>query len=103
MAEAFTYKLTTESEIFSFDFSQVLTPSETITTATCSVLVVDGVDGNPSSILSGFTSISGAVASIRVVGGLTGVTYRLVMTITTSYGNTYTALGDIPVYDPSLV
>jgi hypothetical protein len=103
MAEAFTYKLTTESELFSFDFSQVLSPTETISTASCSVLVMDGTDTNPNAILSGGATISGSKANQRVKDGISEVTYRLVMTITTSATNTYTAVGDIPVYDPSLV
>jgi hypothetical protein len=103
MADAFTYKLTTESELFSFDFSQVLAATETISTANCSVLVVDGEDTNPSSILTGTVSISGSKASIRVIDGISEVTYRLVMTIVTSSTNTYTAVGDLPVYDPSLI
>jgi hypothetical protein len=104
MADAFTYKLTTESELFSFDFSQVLAATETISTASCSVLVVDGYDPSPpSNILSGSPSISGSKASIRVTGGVSEVTYRLVMTIVTSSTNTYTAVGDLPVYDPSQI
>jgi len=103
MAEAFTYKLTTESELFSFDFSQVLAASETISTASCSVLVMDGTDTNPNAILSGSATVSGSKANQRVQNGVSEVTYRLVMTITTSASNTYTAVGDIPVYAPDLV
>jgi hypothetical protein len=103
MAEAFTYKLTTESELFSFDFSQVLAASETISTASCSVLVMDGTDANASAILSGSATVSGSKANQRVQNGVSEVTYRLVMTITTSASNTYTAVGDIPVYAPNLV
>jgi hypothetical protein len=65
--------------------------------------VVDGDDPNPSSILTGTVSISGSKASIRVLGGISETTYRLVMTIVTSSTNTYTAVGDLPVYDPSLI
>lgn len=103
MAEAFTYKLTTENELFSFDFSQVLAASETLTTASCSVIVISGTDSNPSAILSGSAAITGPKASQRVTAGISEVTYRLIMTVTTSAGNTFTAVGDLPVYDPSLV
>ena len=103
MAEAFTYKLTTETELFSFDFSQVLSASETISTASCSVILMNGTDASPSLILSGSASISGSKANQQVTGGVSECTYRLVMTITTSSSNTYTAVGDIPVYSPSLV
>ena len=103
MADVFTYKLTTESELFSFDFSQVLAPSETLSTATCSVTLMNGTDSNPSAILYGSAAISGSKASQRIYNGVSECTYRLVMTVTTSAGNTFTAVGDLPVYDPSLV
>ena len=103
MADSFSYKITTESELFTFDFSQVLSPSETISTATCSVIVMNGVDPNPSTILVGSTVIVNSTASQRVANGISEVTYRLEMTITTSQGNTYTGVGDLPVYDASLV
>ena len=103
MAEAFTYKLTTENELFGFDFGQVLSPSETLTTASCSVIIMSGIDNNPSAILTGSAAITGSVANQRVTGGLSEVTYRLIMTVTTSLGNTFTAVGDLPIYDASLV
>jgi hypothetical protein len=103
MADVFTYKLTTENELFSFDFSQVLGPAETLSTATCTVIVMNGTDTNPSAILFGGANITGQKANQRVYNGISEVTYRLIMTVTTSAGNTFVGLGDLPVYDPSLV
>ncbi len=103
MADSFSYKITTESELFTFDFSQVLSPSETISTATCSVIVMNGIDPSPSAILSGAAVIVNKTASQRVANGISEVTYRLEMTITTSQGNTYVGIGDLPIYDASLV
>lgn len=103
MAESFSYKLTTENELFSFDFSQVLSTGETINSATCTVLVKDGTDPSPSSILVGSAVVVGAKASQRISGGISEVTYRLVMTVVTSLGNTYTATGDLPVYATDVV
>lgn len=103
MADTFTYKLTTENELFSFDFSQVLAPSETLSTASCSVTLMNGTDSSPLAILYGSATISGSKANQRVYNGVSECTYRLVMTVTTSAGNTFTAVGDLPVYDPSLV
>jgi len=101
MAESFSYKFTTENKPLSFDFSQVLTTGETLSTASCSVIVIDGVDANPSNILSGGASIIGSKIYQQVQYGTAGVTYRLVATVTTSDGNTLVALGDLPVYSPS--
>jgi hypothetical protein len=98
MAESFSYKITTESELFTFDFTQVLSPSETISTATSAVIVMNGVDTNPNDIIVGSTVISGQTASQRIANGVNEVTYRLSMTITTSQGNTYVGVGDLNIY-----
>jgi len=103
MAESFSYKLTPESQLFSFDFSQVVQASETILAATCTAIVKDGTDPDPTAILVGSPSISGSKASQRIAGGISEVTYRIEMTITTSQGNIYVGVGDLAVYDPSLV
>lgn len=103
MADSFSYKITTESELFTFDFSQVLSSSETISTATCTAIVMNGTDPSPSSILVGAAVISNRTASQRVANGVSEVTYRLQMTITTSLGNTYVGVGDLPVYSADLV
>jgi len=103
MAESFSYKITTESELFTFDFTQVLAANETILTATCAVIVMNGIDPNPSAILQSTAIIVNKTASQRVVAGLAEVTYRLEMTITTSLQNTYVGVGDLTVYDASQV
>jgi len=103
MAESFSYKFITENKPLSFDFSQVLVTGETLSTASCSVLVMDGVDANPSNILDGAASIIGSKIYQQVQDGVAGVTYRLVATVTTSVGNTVVAIGDLPVYSPDEV
>jgi hypothetical protein len=99
----FTQKLTTESELFTFDFSPVLLTGETLTGATCTAVTQQGTDTNPSAILSGAVFTNVGKATQRVIGGVDDNTYRLIMTVTTSNGNTYTATGDIPVYAPTSV
>lgn len=103
MAESFSYKFTTEVKSLSFDFSQVLASGETLSTAVCTVLVIDGIDPTPSGLLSGAASIVGSKIYQQVRNGTTGVTYRLVATVTTNAGNTLVALGDLPVYSPDEV
>jgi len=98
MAESFSYKITTESELFTFDFTQVLSPSETISTATCTVIVMNGDDPTPNNIIVGAAVINNQTASQRIANGVNDVTYRLVMTITTSQGNTYVGVGDLNIY-----
>lgn len=100
MSGIFSYKLTTENELFTFDYAPVLTSTETISTATCTILVKDGEDPNPQDIKVGSPTIGGTKVVQRVSGGLNGVTYRLQMTVTTSLANTYTLVGDLPIYSP---
>ena len=100
MSAAFSYKITTENEQFTFDFTPVLGTSETLTAATCVVEVKEGTDPSPNSIKVGTATISGSKAAQRIYNGLDGVIYRLEMTVTTSLGNVYTLVGDLPVIAP---
>ena len=103
MGNQFTYKLTTENEIFTFDFNPILQNGETLSTATCTAITSQGTDTNPSAILVGSPVASLGKATQRVSGGLNENIYRLIMTVTTSASNTYTLTGDLPVYDPASV
>lgn len=98
---AFSYKLTTENEQFTFDFSNVLATSETISTASMVVTVQDGTDATPSAILSGSPVINGSRVAQRIYNGLDGVTYRLALSVTTSLTNVYTSVADLPVIAPT--
>lgn len=103
VAESFTYKITTESELFSFDFNPVLQVGEELTSATCEANVMNGTDPNPELILSGTPVCAAGKATQRVIDGVSEVTYRLIMTAETNQGNTYVCVGDLPVYDADLV
>jgi hypothetical protein len=103
MADTFSYKIPTESELFTFDFTQVLAPGETISTASCTILVMNGVDPNANDMLAGAPVIIDAASSQRVIAGLSEVSYRLIMTITTSQLNTYVGVGDFLVLNADLV
>lgn len=93
----FSYKLTTENEQFTFDFSNVIALGETITGATMNVEVVEGTDPSPSSIMVGLPIVNGSRVAQRIAGGLDQVTYRLELTATTSLTNVYTSVADLPV------
>jgi hypothetical protein len=100
MSNSFSYKITNDSEQFTFDYTPVMGASETITAATCTVAVKEGTDPNASSILVGSPSWLGFKVTQRISGGLDGVTYSIQMTITTSLSNIYTVVGDLPVLAP---
>lgn len=97
MAASFSYKITSENEQFTFDYSTVMATGETISTATCVVTVQNGTDPSPSSILVGTPVVSGQLAAQRIYNGLDGVIYRIAMTVTSSLSNTYTIVADLPV------
>jgi hypothetical protein len=103
MADTFSYKIPTESALFTFDFSQVLEPTETISTAVCTIIVMSGVDANADDMIVNAAIIDGQTAMQRIEGGVSEVSYRLVMTVTTSESNTYVGVGDISVYGAELV
>lgn len=103
MAGSFSYQILGESELFTFDYSLVLEPGEIITSASSNVIVMNGSDPTPNAILVGSPGIVGAKVSQRITGGVNETTYRLEMTANTSLGNIYIAVGDLPIYDASLV
>jgi len=100
MSASFSYKITTENEQFTFDFSPIMASSETISSATSTVEVVSGNDSNPTDILVGSPVVSGQVVAQRISGGLDGVIYRIEVSATTSLTNVYTIVADLPVLAP---
>ena len=100
MSASFSYKITTENEQFTFDFSPIMASTETISSASCNIEVVSGDDSSPNSIKVGSPAISGQTVAQRISGGLDGVIYRIEMTATTSLTNVYTIVADLPVLAP---
>ena len=100
MSQAFSYKLTTENEQFTFDFSQLLASGETISSTSMVIEVKEGTDSNPSAMMLGTPVVNGSQVAQRLYGGLDSVTYRLELSITTSLTNVYTAVADLPVLSP---
>jgi len=94
----FTSKFTTESELFSFDFNPVLSTGETLSTATCTAVTIQGDDPNPSAILSVLTCHQPWKSNSKgywrfLTGESLSVGDDLVQL---SASNTYTCTGDIP-------
>jgi len=84
----FTPKRIQETEIFSVDYTALLGTGETITSAVWTNSVKEGTDASPSSMVSGFASITGAVVSQKLTGGVAGVYYWPICTAVTSAGQT---------------
>jgi len=90
-------KLLGETKTVTFDFTSQLAVGETISTKSCTAAVYSGTDASPSSIISGAASSSGAVVSQNITGGVAGVIYTVVCTITTSAGQTLMLAGFLTV------
>ena len=81
-------KLAGETRNYAFDFASGLASGETISTKVVTATVYSGTDASPSSIVSGAASSSGSVVTQAITGGVVGVIYELLCTITTSTGQT---------------
>ena len=85
-----------------FDFTSRLAASETISTQVCTASVYSGTDPSPSSLIAGAATASGTIVTQKVIGGIAGVIYELLCTITTSTGQTLQLMGYLAVV-PDLV
>ncbi len=75
-----------EQEYFGFDFEALLRSGETIASTEWTMAVEEGVDPTPSAMLSGAETQSGSIVEHKIVGGVSGVTYKLHCAATTSSG-----------------
>lgn len=81
----------------SFEFLSQLAPGETISTQVVTSTVWSGTDASPSSMISGSASASSTRVSQKITGGVVGVVYYLLCTITTSAGQTLQQAGFLAV------
>jgi len=82
----FDPKLLGETKTYQADFTSDLALGETISIATFTATTYSGTDASPSSIISGSATISGAVVSQKITGGVLGVIYELLCTVITNAG-----------------
>ena len=73
-----------------FDFTSLLAAGETLSTQSATATVYSGTDANPSTLVSGSATASGAVVTqlITLAGKPAGTVYELLCTATTSAGQT---------------
>ena len=81
-------KLAGETVKMVFDFTSRLAAAETISTQNVAASVYSGTDASPSAVVSGAATASGAQVTQTLTGGVAGVIYKLVATITTSLSKT---------------
>ena len=88
--EIFEAKPPTDTKNFFCDFTSDLAVGEPISTQVVAATVYSGTDANPSAIISGSATASGAEVTQKITAGTLGVLYTLLCTITTSLGQTLT-------------
>ena len=93
----FSPKLQGETVTKTFEFVSALAAGETISTQSVTCTVWSGVDSSPSSMISGSASASGTTVTQKITGGVVGVVYYLLCTITTSSGQTLQSAGFLAV------
>jgi len=71
-----------------FDFSGKVPAGGSISSATVTAAVYSGVDANPSALISGADSISGAIVTQELTAGVAGVIYELTCEALLSDGQT---------------
>jgi len=81
---SFSPKTPAAEEFFGFNFVKQLPAGETISSAEWTITVKQGVDPNPSAMLSGSPVISGTKVTQKIVGCVDGVQYCLTCTATTN-------------------
>lgn len=74
---AFSPKQAAEVVDLTVNFTYLLQPSETISSATCYIAVQTGTDVNASSVIFGEPSINASLVTQRIRGGVANTTYAL--------------------------
>ena len=97
IVDSFDPKRVDEDWVIGFNFVQRLASGETISTATYTATVFQGVDVSPNDIISGSATITGTRAIQLVINGVDGVTYQIQCEITTSQGQRRDGVGLLTV------
>jgi hypothetical protein len=97
MMQAFPAKDPGETITYTFDFSDVLADGETIASATISIRTVTGTDATPAALLSGAHQLVTPQVMQMITGGVSGVTYSLKATVTTSGNHVFVSAAPVPV------
>lgn len=85
----FPSKSVGETLQYSFNFLDKLQFGEAINGASVNVVVTSGIDPTPSAMLVGAPSFTATTASQDITGGVPGVIYTLVCTVTATNFHNY--------------
>lgn len=98
MTTTFDPKRPDETELFAADFARLLGSGETLSTATCKVILADdATETDIGAMKSGSTTVNGTRALQRITGGTDGLIYTVIFTVTTSQSQTLVESRDLPI------
>lgn len=83
--------------VLSFGFARLLAPGATLSAPVVSVLVKDGADPAPGSLIDGLATVDGSNVLQKVRAGVAGTVYALRCKAQTSDGQTLVLAADLPV------
>lgn len=86
-----------EKLTLSFDFTNALVASETITSAVISVSVKSGTDATPANFLDGANQVLGSAVLQNIKAGIDQVSYLVRCVATLSTGRVLVLAGVVPV------
>ncbi len=95
---AFSPKQVAEIVDLSVNFTYLLSPNETITSATCFATVYQGSDPSPTSVLFGSPTINASLITQRVRAGLASTAYYLSFGALTSNSQYFVETHTIAVF-----
>jgi hypothetical protein len=90
----------TETLPFTIPFSDVLQYGEAINGASVSVVVLSGVDANPSAMLASAVTYTSNTVTQVITGGVAGVTYMVIFLVTGTNSHNYVKEGKLVVTTP---
>lgn len=100
MRTVLNQKLSGEAKNYMFDFSADLAVGETISGSSCSASIYSGATGT-AALTIGSASVSGGVVTQAFSGGTAGAIYSVLVSVTTSAGQTLNRSGFLAIWpDP---
>lgn len=90
-----------EVQSYTINFSDRLQYGESINGAATTASVFTGTDPSPASILSGAPTFTATTLTQVISGGVAGVIYTVVFTVTGTNSHNYTKISNLSVLDPN--
>ncbi len=96
----FSPKIATDKEIFTANYSSLLSSKDVILSAVWTSVLLSGVDPNPMAMIVGEPIINGLFVAQMIGNGIQNAIYLIQCTVTTSMGEVVTIYGELRVISP---